>query len=66
MDKEFKIFLSKLKEKTKLGAKKHKHVVPSALGCIDEIEMELLDICGWGFLLWKRLMQLKKALNKIK
>lgn len=65
MNKEFKMFLSKLEKKTKQGGKKHKHIVPSALGCIDEIEMELLDICGWGFLLWRRLMQLKKSLKKL-
>lgn len=65
MDKEFKMFLSKLEKKTKAGAKKHKHIIPSTLRCIDEIEMELLDICGWGFLLWRKLMLLKKSLKKI-
>lgn len=33
---------------------------PSAL--IDEIKQELLDVCGWGFILWDRLDRAEHAL----
>lgn len=30
-----------------------------------EIEEELLDICGWGFILWTKLQQLKAKTERI-
>jgi len=32
---------------------------------IDEIEAELLDVCGWGFILWSRLETTKKKIEEV-
>lgn len=32
---------------------------------VGEIEEELADVCGWGFILWARLQQLKSKLRQI-
>jgi hypothetical protein len=33
------------------------------LSTLDEIEAEMLDICGWSFILWCRLQGIKKAIR---
>jgi len=58
-------FIRLLIRKMNKGKKEHKNVFPSTMKCVDEIEAEMLDICGWSYLLWKRLQNLKKSLKNI-
>jgi len=31
----------------------------------DEIGQELMDVCGWSFIQWRRLRELKKEINRL-
>jgi len=62
----YPIFIDKILSRLKIGAQSYGDTSfsysPSLLG--KNIEEEILDICGWSFVLWVRLQQLKKVLDK--
>ena len=62
----YPIFIDKILSRLKVGAQSYGDISfsysPSLLG--KNIEEEILDICGWSFVLWVRLQQLKKVLDK--
>jgi hypothetical protein len=62
---DYDVFLTKLDEKVAAGAVKYGNASFSlpVQRTLDEIELELLDICGWSFITWTRLQTLKKALG---
>ena len=37
----------------------------SSLTLVEEVQQELEDICGWGYILWHRMEKLKKHLAKL-
>lgn len=58
--KLFLKFIFLLRKKQEVGIREHGKKIPPIDQLFLELEMELLDICGWGFLLWMRLEELKK------
>lgn len=63
---EFSTFLSKLELKVERGALDYGdrsfELPPDRL--FEELEAELLDICGWGFVLWVRLQKMREAMAR--
>ena len=58
-------FWLRLRERLEAGARSYGEASfrrePAELA--DEIEQELLDVCGWAFVLWCRLRQLRAGLR---
>jgi hypothetical protein len=56
-------FTKKLEKKLKKGYKEHSdHSFDRLCGdLVDEIEQEIIDICGWSVVLYGRLQELKKV-----
>ena len=65
--KTFEAFMSRVRGRMNKGAREYgdrsfsEH--PSLL--VAEIQEELQDVCGWGFILWTRLEQIKAALERV-
>lgn len=62
---EFSAFLQQLELKVERGAIEYgdKSFDLPANRTISELQAELLDICGWGFILWVRMERLRQALE---
>jgi len=64
-EKELAQFWLRLRKRLEAGAREYGEISfrrePSEL--IGEIEEELLDVCGWAFILWCRLRRLQAVLR---
>jgi hypothetical protein len=61
-------FVNLLNEKMKKGFQEYgdKSFDKDLVELINEIEEELLDICGWGMILYTRLEDMKKKAEELK
>ena len=57
-------FVADVKARLEQGARDYgdKSFTKSPSALIGEIKQELLDVCGWGFILWDRLDRAERAL----
>jgi len=66
-NKEFSEFTQALYERLGRGEAEYGEASfqrpPAVL--VDEISEELLDVCGWSWLLWCRLRELKRKLEQV-
>ena len=64
---EFQEFLQKLEQKVEAGALAYgdRSFNLPADHLATELEAELIDICGWGFVLWVRMQRLRDSLANL-
>jgi hypothetical protein len=62
---EMEVYIDKLKGRMKAGHEEYGDVSFSKdpEETIEELQEELLDVSGWGFILWQRLEIMKEALK---
>ena len=62
----FDEYVSRLEQRLRVGEQEYGNrsfqLAPEAT--LDEIEQELLDISGWGYVAWRRLRALRAALDE--
>ena len=65
-EQEWVDFVIRLRERLEAGAKQYGDVSfrrdPGEL--VGEVEEELLDVCGWSFILWCRLRRLAPRMGR--
>lgn len=66
--KHFEEFISKLDAKMTEGHKEYGDGVfqDDPIALIEQLELELIDICGWGLILWTRLQHIKQGVEDLK
>lgn len=59
-------FVQRLRTRLEAGAATYgdRSFTRPAADLVDEIQQELEDVCGWGFLLWIRLERLRSAVER--
>ena len=64
--KYFKEFMNLVDKKNEKGFKIYsdKSFYRKGTKLVDEIEQELLDICGWSMILWIKIRKLRKKVAK--
>lgn len=64
---DYKRYFEELEARLEAGAKEYgdDSFKKSTLKLIGEIQEEILDIAGWGYILWKKLEDLKLNAKKI-
>lgn len=66
--KYFKQFVKELDNKMKVGYNEYgdKSFSRSPVELIQELEQEVIDISGWGMILYVRLEEMKRAIKGVK
>lgn len=67
IDTGFPLFADRIKERLKRGAKEYgdESLYRDPLELIQEVEEELIDICGWSWILFERIQRTKTKLKAI-
>ena len=63
-DEEFRTFIEQLEARLELGVEEYgdESFLKPPRTLLYEIQEELLDVCNWSFIMWKRLNDLKARL----
>lgn len=67
MNNEYQEYFQQLYDKLKKGQQEYGNISFSrpGLSLIVEIQEECIDIAGWGYILWKKLENLKEKAKQI-
>ena len=64
-EESFDAFVAQVRSKCERGAQEYgdKSFDKEPHALVSELQQELLDICGWGWILWRRLERMRDALE---